>query len=176
MEANCQSVCQRFLAASDDAVSQELRRIGHCLDQLSEEQVWTRPAEAVNSIGTIIVHLCGNLRQWFLHGLGGEPDVRNRSAEFAAAERIPKELLLELLSGLIDRIRGLLKTLDEKALLEPLRIQGCDVDGLSAIYWTITHLEGHALQIAYITHMLLGERYEPFWKPASHEQGAAPCP
>lgn len=38
-------------------------QIVHCLEQLSEEQVWWRPHESMNSIGNLVLHLTGNIRQ-----------------------------------------------------------------------------------------------------------------
>ena len=66
-------------------------RIKHCLRQLSEEQVWWRPSPALNSIGNLILHLCGNLRQWIVAGLGGAADHRNRPSEFAEPGPLPTE-------------------------------------------------------------------------------------
>ena len=40
-----------------------LMRIKHCLNQLSDEQIWWRAAPSLNSIGNLILHLCGNVRQ-----------------------------------------------------------------------------------------------------------------
>src|SRR5438552_3239842 len=45
-----------------------LDRIKHCLAQLSDEQVWWRPQPSLNSIGNLILHLCGNVRQWVVSG------------------------------------------------------------------------------------------------------------
>ena len=64
---NDQSIADTFIAETRVAIDQELRRIMHSLAQLSEEDIWWQPGPGVNSIGTIIRHLCGNLRQWFLH-------------------------------------------------------------------------------------------------------------
>lgn len=164
-------IAQAFIEETRQALAQEFRRIAHCLRQLNEEQLWRRPNPHVNCIGNLILHLCGNLRQWFLHGIGGEEDVRDRPSEFAATEPISREGLQTSLDDLFARIDALLKTLPQGILIARRRIQGFDTNGLAAMYSTITHLEGHALQISYITHMLTGDRYEPFWKPANPEQG-----
>jgi len=161
-----------FIAETESAIDQEYRRIVHCLEQLTQQEVWRRPAPGVNCIGTIILHLCGNLQQWFIHGVGGERDVRDRPAEFAETDPIPKEDLLERLRGLIERIHGVLSDVDGATLLKTRRIQGFETKVLSAIYSTVAHLEGHALQIAYIAHLIMGEHYDPFWKPENAEQGA----
>jgi hypothetical protein len=164
---------ETFVRESHEAVDQELRRIAHCLGQLTDDDVWWQPAPDVNSIGTIVRHLCGNLRQWFLHGIGGEPDIRDRKAEFAEPEHLSKTALLNELSAVIEQVHAVLDEVDDDVLLSQRCIQGFDTTGLSAIYSTVTHLEGHALQIAYITHVRLGETYAPFWKPATKQQGGA---
>ena len=100
---NDEALASAFISQTRVAIAQECRRIGHCVRQLSQEEVWQRPSPHVNCVGNIILHLCGNLRQWFLHGIGGETDIRNRPAEFAESEAVPKELLLENIEGLAAR-------------------------------------------------------------------------
>src|ERR1700694_3711258 len=46
-------------------------RIAGCLEQLSEQEIWWRPNDASNSIGNLVLHVCGNMRQWIISGLGG---------------------------------------------------------------------------------------------------------
>ncbi len=168
------AVAEAFIGGTRQALAQEFRRIAHSLRQLDEEQAWQRPTPHVNCVGNLILHLCGNLRQWFLHGIGGEEDARDRPSEFAATEALSKDRLQSALDDLFARIDTLLQAVPHSVLVEPRRVQGVDTNGLGAMYRTITHLEGHSLQIAYITHMLTGDRYEPFWKPENPEQGANP--
>src|SRR5262249_11157097 len=66
-----------------------LARIQHCLGQLTDEQVWWRPAETMNSVGNLLLHLAGNVRQWIVCGVGGGADSRNRPAEFAERRHVP---------------------------------------------------------------------------------------
>jgi len=40
-----------------------LGKIVHCLDQLDEAQIWSRPQALMNSIGNLLRHLEGNLTQ-----------------------------------------------------------------------------------------------------------------
>ena len=54
-----------------------------CLEQLSEDEIWWRPNEASNSAGNLVLHLCGNMRQWIISGLGGAKDIRERDKEFS---------------------------------------------------------------------------------------------
>ena len=85
---------------------------------------------------------------------------------------VSKDELLVSLGDLLSAVYETLNVLGPDALLENRRIQGCDTNVLSAIYCTVTHLEGHAQQIVYITHLYLGDDYMPFWRPESTEQGA----
>src|SRR5262249_52891309 len=60
------------------------RRIAHCVGRLSEAQCWQKPGPTGNSIGNLLLHLCGNIRQWILAGVRGDADRRDRPGEFAA--------------------------------------------------------------------------------------------
>src|SRR5262245_21070641 len=68
-------------AAAAHELESALSRIKHCLGQLDDEQVWRRSRPGLNSIGNLILHLCGNLRQWVVAGVGGAPDVRGRRGD-----------------------------------------------------------------------------------------------
>ena len=59
-----------------------LPKILVCLDMLTDEDVWWRMNEASNSIGNLVLHLCGNARQWIVAGVGGASDIRKRQTEF----------------------------------------------------------------------------------------------
>jgi len=165
------AIARAFIHETRSTLAQEQRRIHHSFQQLSDEQIWQRPAPDVNCAGTILLHLLGNLRQWFLRSNGGEDDTRDRPAEFAAAAPIPRQVLLADFDYLMARIEEVLQKVAPEVLLSIKRVQGVETTGLAAIYSTITHLEGHALQVAYIAHMFAGEGYEPFWKPANTAQG-----
>jgi uncharacterized damage-inducible protein DinB len=79
------------------------KKIRHCLNQLSDEQVWWRQAESQNSIGNIIFHLCGNVRQWIISGIGGEPGIRDRPNEFSERRVLPKHELLRQLDEVVQQ-------------------------------------------------------------------------
>src|SRR5687767_6147653 len=83
-----------FLTESRKRLAACLDRIRHCLAQLDDAQVWWRPFAGHNSIANMVLHLCGNLRQWIVAGAGGAPDVRNRPQEFLEHGPIRKDELL----------------------------------------------------------------------------------
>lgn len=150
-----------------------LARIEHCLDQLSDDDVWWRPTEAMNAIGNLVLHLCGNLGQWVISAVADAPPTRNRPQEFATRERVPKEELRRRLRDVVQRCDAAMATLDEKALLTPRRIQGHDSTLITAILHAVIHFEGHAQEIIYITRLRLGDRYRFLWTPQTPEQASA---
>jgi len=74
-------------------------RIGICVAKLTEEQLWWRPNAESNSVGNLILHLCGNARQWIVSGIGGAEDTRQRQLEFDERGPIPGAELLSLLES-----------------------------------------------------------------------------
>jgi hypothetical protein len=150
-------------------------RIKHCLGQLDDAQVWWRPHESMNSIGNLVLHLCGNLRQWVVSGVGDAPDVRDRPAEFSERGPIPRDELIRRLDAVAAEAEAALAALDESSLLEPRRIQGFDETVMAAVWDSLTHLSGHTQEIVYVTRLQLGDRYQFAWVPATPEQGA-PAP
>ena len=76
--------------ALDFLVGEYLPKIERCLAELSTEQIWWRPNSESNSIGNLVLHMCGNARQWIVAGVGGVPDTRTRDAEFARTSPIER--------------------------------------------------------------------------------------
>src|SRR5262249_10796002 len=149
-----------------------LERIKHCLGQLTEAQVWWRSQPSLNSIGNLILHLCGNVRQWIVAGLAGTADVRNRPGEFAERGPIAKSELLRNLEAVSDKAQQVLAAVDAGQLVGVRRIQGFDVTGLAAIFSSVAHFRGHAQEIIHMTRLQLGDTYCFAWTPTTSEQGA----
>lgn len=131
-----------------------LPKIERCLEKLTDEQIWWRANEESNSIGNLILHLCGNARQWIIAGVGSQPDNRVRDAEFAQRETISRDELLNLLQSTLGEIDTTLSDLDASTLLERRLIQGHDVDILEAIFHVTEHFSMHTGQIIMLTKMI----------------------
>jgi uncharacterized damage-inducible protein DinB len=159
-------------AAASDALTKAVDRIKHCLGQLSDEQVWWRPSESMNSIGNLILHLCGNVRQWIVAGIGGEPDVRQRPKEFSERRPISKTELLRRLHDVVAEAHEALSKASAQDLLRKRRIQGFDVTGVEAIFDSIPHFKGHTQEIIHMTRSLLGDAYKFAWVPSTPQEGA----
>lgn len=167
-----QSIGAAYLAEARANLAAALAKITHCLDQLGEQDVQWRPHATHNSIQTIVLHLCGNLRQWIVSAIGGEPDTRDRPAEFAPHEPLPKAELVDRLKRAVAEADAALAACPAEALLDAVRVQGFETTKLAAIFGTVSHFEGHTHQIVYITRWRIGDAYRFAWAPATKEQGA----
>jgi uncharacterized damage-inducible protein DinB len=145
-----------FLDFSTSKLRQLASRIDTCLAQLTEEQVWVRGGDNENAVGNLVLHLCGNLRQWIIASIGGEPDTRQRDAEFAARGGIDIPQLRERLAATVAQAAAVLDSVGAQRLAERLTIQGYEVCVLEDIYHVVEHFAMHAGQIIFITKMLTG--------------------
>ncbi len=139
---------RNFLAA------EYLPRIAHCLDQLNEEEIWWRPNKDSNTIGNLLLHLSGNVRQWIVSGLGGAEDHRERQSEFDAQSGFSKEELLSGLKRSLADVDEVLAGFDPSCLLEAYEIQKYDVTALEAIFHVTEHFSMHTGQIILLTKLL----------------------
>jgi hypothetical protein len=157
-------------AASE--LASALARITHCLDQLTDDQIWWRPGPDLNSIGNLVLHLCGNVRQWIVAGVGGDPDVRDRPAEFAERGPISKADLLRRLQAVVVEAQAVLARVPAAELVRVRRIQGMDVSALAALWNSVPHFRGHTQEIIHMTRVQRGGAYRFAWAPTTPEQGA----
>src|SRR3989442_3802735 len=65
-----------------------LSRIRECVGRLNNEQIWMRHGEHENAVGNLMLHLSGNVRQWIVAGITGQPDTRVRDRELASRGEI----------------------------------------------------------------------------------------
>jgi len=154
------SLAKTFLAFSVRQMQQSERQIFHCLNALTDEQIWHRGGEHENSIGNLLLHLEGNMRQWFLHGIDGQPDVRERDAEFALAPAVSSEEARLRLAATLAESCQVIGSLREERLLEMVNPQPTGNWGpmtiLEAIYRIVGHLQMHTGQIILLTKQLAG--------------------
>jgi hypothetical protein len=129
-------------------------RLRGCVESLTDEQVWWRPNEASNSIGNLILHLNGNVRQWLVSSFNRLEDARDRPAEFSERRVIPKTALLEMLGATMQDASEVLARLTEADLLTTFQIQGYTVNGLRAVYQVVEHFGLHYGQIVFITKLM----------------------
>lgn len=132
-------------------------RIVRCLQLLSEKEIWWRPNDASNAAGNIVLHLCGNVRQWIISGLGGAPDRRERDKEFSERGPVPRQVLISQLRSTVKQACWTIDSLPSKTLSQEFEIQGFRVSGLVAIAHVYEHFAYHTGQIIYLTKLKRGK-------------------
>ena len=150
MKAQAKQIEKLFTDDSQKWLSTYLPRIVSSLRTLSEKEIWWRPNAASNSAGNLVLHLCGNMRQWIISGLGGADDIRVRDKEFAERGPILRRVLIAQLQKTVGESLRVLKRLPPEAMSQKYVIQGFHVTGLAAISQVTTHFSYHAGQIIYL--------------------------
>lgn len=157
-------VAEAFLKKSRALlVSDYLPKIEQCLSRLSDEDIWWRPNEASNSIGNLVLHLCGNVTQWIIGGVGNRPFERHRQKEFDERGHIPAADLLRKLKAVMDQAEDVIRAVEGDALLGERQIQNYRVTVLEAIYHVVEHFGMHTGQIILLTKARAGADLE-LWK------------
>ncbi|MHC4959937.1 MAG: DinB family protein [Planctomycetota bacterium] len=123
-------------------------RMRTAVEGIDPADTWWRPHEGVLSIGNILLHLAGNVRQWIVAGLGGAPDARDRGSEFAATEGADAATLLASLEATVGEACDVIAGLDD--LDRACTIQGFRTTPFRAVYHVVEHFSWHTGQAVWI--------------------------
>lgn len=145
------SIAQTFLDVSCNKLEMMTDNLRSCVSRLSDAQIWERHAAHENAVGNLILHLCGNARQWVLHGVGGVADVRTRDKEFSTADGLSGAELMETFTKTMTEACGVIASTPASRLTEIIHPQGRTVTVLEAIYQVTAHVHQHVGQIILLT-------------------------
>ena len=149
---NEQQLLEIIIAEAQKRLFDEgIPRLKKCMDILTEEEIWIRPNAQSNSVGNLVLHLCGNVRQWLISGLGGATDTRERDLEFSEKGPLSKSHLLGLLDQLQVDVEAVLNRVDVAELLSIRPVQIYQESGLSILIHVIEHFSYHVGQVTYFT-------------------------
>lgn len=129
-------------------------RIARCLEELSEAEVWQRPNGSSNSMGNLILHLCGNITQYIIASIGGEKDLRERDLEFSATGGFTKKELIEKLQNTVEKAVEIISKASEAELLRERAVQAYRFSGAGNIIHAVEHYSYHTGQIAFWTKLV----------------------
>lgn len=139
--------------ARDYLASEYPKKLRLTIAALPQDKLWWRPNEESNSVGNLLLHLNGNLRQWIVAGVGGEAFERHRAEEFSAREGAAPSQLLTALERTLDDVDRVLSGLSAQRLAERCAIQGRDLTVLDAIFHVTEHFAYHLGQIILVAKM-----------------------
>jgi hypothetical protein len=153
--AAAQLITSDFLDVSCRRLGQMTEYLTACVKKLTEEQIWRRHGAYENAVGNLVLHLCGNARQWIMHGVGGAPDVRVRDKEFSADGGMSGAELIVLFESTMDEAKRVIAAVPAERMMERVTPQGRDVSVLEAIYQVVGHVQQHVGQIILVTKQML---------------------
>jgi len=170
MEPTVESV---FVDYSIRKFEQLLPRIRECVGRLDQKQIWMRHGDHENAVGNLLLHIAGNMRQWIISAIGGQPDTRTRDAEFAARGEIDAAELMGRLESTVAESIEVLKAMKPERLMETIQPQKYRVTILEGIYTAVEHFGEHTGLIIFATKLLTGEDmgfYKHLNKPTHAEK------
>jgi uncharacterized damage-inducible protein DinB len=151
-------IADNFLAYAARRMFDCRNTIAKCCDQLNEAQIWHRGGEHENSVANLLLHLEGNMRQWILHGIAGQADVRQRDAEFSLTPTTDSATARANFNTTLEEAAAAIATLPPARLLEIIDPQPngtwrhCTI--LEAIFKVVGHVDHHTGQIILLTKQL----------------------
>jgi hypothetical protein len=145
---------KEFIDQSLYTINENTSKIKSCLNQMDEKDIWFRHNKHINSVGNLILHLCGNIRQYIISSLGGAPDIRERDIEFSAAGGFTKA---ELTAKWQDTMYGAVTIIADASpdnLLRRRVVQGSTLSGIGIILHVAEHYSYHTGQIIFLTKLI----------------------
>ncbi len=130
--------------------NESLMRIEACLDHMTEDNIWYAPNKNVNSVGNIVLHLCGNIRQYIISTFTSQEDNRKRSLEFSQHKSHNKEELKQKISETILESAEIVSGLNLLSFKKEFEVQGFKELGVNIIVHVIEHTSYHTGQITTI--------------------------
>ncbi len=145
------NLAEQFVARSRHHLQTEYRtKLRAAVEALPADALWWRANEQSNSVGNLLMHLNGNVRQWILSGVGGAPSTRDRAGEFDARSGQSAEALLSQLGRTLDEVDVVLAGLTAEDLSTTRTIQGRDITVFEAVYHVVEHFAMHMGQIIFV--------------------------
>lgn len=155
-----------FLSHSTKKLEQMTGHIETCLNKIDYALIWSRNGSHENTVGNLVLHLEGNVRQWIIHGIGGVPDVRQRDLEFSTAGGPAAGELASRLRETVNEAMAIIGGLSAERLVERITPQNATVSVLEAIYQVVGHFQQHTGQIMFATKQLTGDGLGFYQPPA----------
>ncbi|MFD0861979.1 DinB family protein [Sungkyunkwania multivorans] len=138
-------------------LDESTRMIKRALSEIGEAGVWVRPNHVSNSIGNLILHLCGNIGQYAIASLGELPDDRDRDAEFNAMEGLVKDELFEKLDEIVNKAKATIQYATAEQLTKKREVQGFTFSGIGIVMHVVEHYSYHTGQIAFWVKQLVAK-------------------
>jgi len=149
-----QAFLSEFIQQSIVRLEENTPKIKKCLDELTEDEVWQRPNASSNSVGNLILHLCGNMTQYILSGLRKVEDNRQREKEFTAVGGHNKKELFDKLQSTVTKAVSVIRDLPAEECLNKRSVQAYELSAIGIIIHVVEHYSYHTGQIIFWTKLI----------------------
>ena len=149
-----QTLSKEFKEQANFRMEESITRIKKCFSEINEKEVWQKPNEASNSMGNLILHLCGNITQYIISSLGEKRDNRDRDLEFSSKGGFSKQQLIDKLSIVVIQSINIINGTSDSEMLRTRQVQAYQLSGMGIIIHVVEHFSYHTGQIAFWTKQL----------------------
>src|SRR5258708_20599521 len=146
-------------------------QVREAVSKLTDDQLWWRPNEEANSVGTLVLHLSGSRNLYLNHNLGGIAYDRDRAQEFAERRHIPREELLAIFDGMVADAEKTFDGLTVERLGESSPEPKMNEVVMEDLINAGVHFSTHVGQIVWIAKMLSGGGLDDVWMRAHRAGG-----
>jgi len=130
-------------------MDESTRMIRKSLDEITDEELWIKPNDSLNSIANLILHLCGNMTQYIISSLGETEDLRNRDLEFSMNTGFGKSEIFRKLEETVGTAKRVIFDASLDQLLKTRSVQGFSFSGVGVVVHAVEHYSYHTGQIAF---------------------------
>ena len=145
---------KEFISQAIHRIDENTPKLIACFQELGEAHIWRRPNQHSNSVGNIILHLCGNIRQYAISSLGNRKDIRERDKEFSKDRCYTATELLKKLTDTLDEAKAIIQNVSEEELLRKRKVQGYTHSGIGIVIHVTEHYSYHTGQVIFWTKLL----------------------
>ncbi|MFT5144747.1 MAG: hypothetical protein ACI80V_001201 [Rhodothermales bacterium] len=122
----------------------------------SDSLLWECPPGVSNPVGTLALHVAGNLRHFIGAGLGQTGYVRDRAREFEARGLGATDVIMELRLAIAD-MEAVLPGVAPDRLETPYPVAGVELPTGLFLLHLCSHAAHHLGQAGYLRRILTGE-------------------
>jgi len=134
-----------------------------CLAALSDDELWDRAHEKTNSVGNLVLHVCGSTRHFLGRGVGGSDYRRDRPAEFAERGPVARAELLRALDETLAEADRVLGALSPDVLMETNDRAGRTYTLAELLVRVANHWSLHTGQIVFDTKARKPGAFDELW-------------
>lgn len=135
-------------------MDESTRMIKTSMESISDTEVWQKPNDSLNSVGNLILHICGNMTQYIISSLGEDEDERNRDAEFQTKGGLTKKELLKKLENTVNTAKRVIFDASPEQWVKIRSVQGFSFSGVGVVMHAVEHYSYHTGQIAFWVKLL----------------------